>query len=77
VIAETGFVPSSAMGWGLLIVFGPIGYLLAHGLGELGMKRVESQTKQLGLGSSGRIALAVIVLVCAAILAFVVYWAFR
>ena len=70
-VAGTGAIPSTAGGWVLLILFGPVGYMVASALGEAGMERLSSLAKHLGLGRTGRIALLLFVLVPAlALLAY-------
>ena len=56
-------VPSSALGWGVLIALGPVGYLLLAAIGELGMERLSAFAKRFGLGPAGRVGLLLLVLV--------------
>jgi len=62
IILDVG-VPSSALGWGALIVLGPVGYLLLGAIGELGMGRLLAFAKRFGLGPAGRVGLLLLVLV--------------
>jgi hypothetical protein len=71
VIAEIGKLPSSGIGWGLLILLGPVGYLVSGAFGEFGMERLSAFSKRFGFGPLGRIALLLLILV--PILALSVY----
>jgi hypothetical protein len=59
VIAEVG-VPSTTLGWCLLVAFGPIGFVLANGLSEWGMGRLEAKAPRSKLGPFARFTLLLV-----------------